>query len=288
MKRFACTRCGKCCNRSPEVELSEAAALADVFVFRLMFRLYALPAALGDYLKLCPPSANASEIFYQKKRLLTACAARKYPKKARRDGKAVDYVHYLTISALTLDTSPGACAALSGTSCGIHDRRPLACRTVPFHYSRVEASAESDLEAFVATPGYGCETGAAAAIVLEAGRIVDPATRQARADALALAGRDRPWQKAIMRRMNGPNSASLPSLSEIEANAAFGATTISMRVAWQIAADSGLIGADRCKALVAAQLAAIERELAAARCPPDARQTLADMRAEYLKHRSAG
>ena len=47
-RRFSCTQCGKCCNRSPEVQLSEAAALADVFAFSLMFRLYSLPQQLSD------------------------------------------------------------------------------------------------------------------------------------------------------------------------------------------------------------------------------------------------
>ena len=42
-RRFACTQCGQCCNRPPEVELGEAAALADVFVLRLLMRIYSLP-----------------------------------------------------------------------------------------------------------------------------------------------------------------------------------------------------------------------------------------------------
>ena len=41
-RHFACTQCGKCCDRAPEVELGEAAALADVFVWQLLFRLYSL------------------------------------------------------------------------------------------------------------------------------------------------------------------------------------------------------------------------------------------------------
>ena len=73
-RRFACTQCGKCCNRSPEVELSEAAALADVFVFRLMFRLYFLPRRLGDYLRTAGGPAATAEVFYQRKRLLGAYA----------------------------------------------------------------------------------------------------------------------------------------------------------------------------------------------------------------------
>ncbi len=271
--RFACTRCGACCDRSPEVELSEAAALADLFVFRLMFRLYRLPRM---------PAGGSGAAFYERKRLLAAFAARKYPVKARQDGKTVEQVNYLTISALTLDTGAGACAALSEGRCSIYERRPLACQSLPFHYSRPEASAESDLETFVATPGYACDTGAGAPVVLESGRIVAPRARQARGEALALAGRDRPWKEAILRRLKTDSrSDGLPSRREIEANAPFGATTTSMRVAWQIAAEAGLIAAEQCRALIATQSALIDRELAAAKCAPGALEALIEMRAEY-------
>jgi Fe-S-cluster containining protein len=284
--RFACTSCGACCNRSPEVGLSEAAALSDVFVFRLMFRLYELPRTLAGHLAsraaAVGPGAGSGEEYYESKRLLAAFAARKYAAKRRQSGKTVDYMRYVTISALTLDAGAGACAALGDGRCTIYARRPLACRTVPFHYSRPEASAERDLEAFVGTPGYGCDTGAGAPVVLEGGRIVDPEARRARGDALERAGRDRRWQEAILRRLKtGTGDGALPSLREIEADAPFGATTVSMRVAWQIAAETGLIGAETLRRLIAAQAAVIDRELASARCTSSARETLGEMRAEY-------
>jgi Fe-S-cluster containining protein len=146
-RRFACTQCGKCCNRSPEVELSEAAALADVFVFRLMFRLYRLPRALADFSNRTTATESA-ELFYQRKRLLSAFAAHKCEKRMRREGKLREFTQYLTISALALDTRPGACSALTEGRCGIYERRPLACRTVPFHYSHAEASFERDFDSF--------------------------------------------------------------------------------------------------------------------------------------------
>jgi Fe-S-cluster containining protein len=265
--RFACTQCGACCNRSPELALSETAALADVFVFRLMFRLYQWPRR----------PAGPAEAYYETKRLLTAFAARKY--EARR---GLDQVNYLMISALTLDTGGGACTALNDGRCSIYERRPLACRTVPFHYSRPEASAESDLAAFVETPGFGCNTGPGAPVVLAGGRIVDPQVRQTRREALALAERDRRWEAAISRRLK-PGSATdgLPGLREIEANAAIGAMTTSMAVAWQIAAETGVMDDAAFRSLLAAQLGVIDRELASAACPLAARETLCEMRAEY-------
>jgi Fe-S-cluster containining protein len=282
VRRFACTQCGKCCNRSPEVELSEAAALASVFVFRLMFRLYNLPRMFESGRS---PSENA-ETFYQKKRLLAAHAARKYPLTIVRDGRRVEHTQYLMISALALDTRSGACAALSDGRCSIYDRRPLGCRSVPFHYSRAEALAERDLDAFVATPGYECDTGEGAPVVLESNRIVDRMMLQTRADALTLAQRDLPWKEAIVRRMKASASAGspLPSLDEVKANAAVGALTTSMQVGWEIAAEAGLIPTDECKALIATQAMLIEREFAAGKCRQDTHETLAEMRADLACH----
>jgi Fe-S-cluster containining protein len=280
--RFACTSCGACCNRSPEVGLSEAAALSDVFVFRLMFRLYELPRTLAGQLASRAAPAGSGEEFYESKRLLAAFAARKYAAKRRHGGKTIDYTRYVTLSALALDSGAGACAALGSGRCTVYERRPLACRTVPFHYSRPEASAEGVLAAFVGTPGFACDTSAGAPVVLEAGRIVDPEARRARGEAMELAGRDRPWAEAIMRRLNtNSGKYALPSLREIEADAPFGATTTSMHAAWQVAAEAGLIDAQACRTLIAAQAALIDRELASARCTSSARETLGDMRAEY-------
>lgn len=278
VRRFACTQCGKCCNRSPEVQLSEAAALSDVFVFQLLFRICRLPRGPANHVGSAKPGA-----FYENKRLLGALAARKYPGRMRRDGGIVEYTNYLMISALALDTSPGACAALERNCCSIYERRPLACRTVPFHYSRAEALAESDLDAFVATPGYACDTGETAEIVLRAGRILHPGVTRARADALGAARKDGPWAAAILRRMKADASphGALPTLAEIEANAAFGATAVSMGLAWQIAADAGLMGADECGTIMATQLATIERELALRTCCEKARSLLVEMASDY-------
>ena len=283
VRRFACTQCGKCCNRSPEVELSEAAALADVFVFQLMFRAYSMP--------IVPVGAasESNQIFYQKKRLLAAHAAHKSSKRTKVGGETVEAINYLMISALAMDTSPGACAALQSGRCSIHDRRPLGCRTVPFHHSRPDGLAASDFDSFVTTPGYTCDTSESAPLFWKEGRIVDEPTLQARADALAVAERDRPWKQAIVRRMktSGSGAVALPSLQEVEANAGFAAMTTSMRVGWEIAADAGVISHDTYRAAVEMQLAAIEREFARGESTAGDQQTLREMRAEYQQVRAA-
>lgn len=282
MHRFACTQCGQCCNRPPEVELSEAASLADVFVFRLMFLLYRLPREVGEFRRRRPEAPNAAELFFERKRMLAGYAARKRPVRTRRDGRIFDENEYLIVSALALDTRPGACGALRNGRCAIYPRRPFACRTVPLHYTGVEAAAASDLAEFAATPGYACATGDPAPIVIEGGRIVDPAMRTVRTEALAAAERDGRWKQAIVKRLKAADGElPLPTLLQIEANAPYGATTTSMRAAWQVAVNTGLMAADERQALVSAQLAVIERELALGHGSADARQTLAEMRTEY-------
>ena len=281
--RFACSRCGACCNRSPEVELAEAGALADMFVFRLMFRLYLLPRNYAGYLA-SGRTADSSDGFHESKRLPNAFAVRKSTTKRVHAGKPVEYTNYLTISALTLDAGLGVCSALNFGRCGIYDRRPLACRTVPFHYSRPEASAERDLAEFAARPGYLCDTSAGAPVVLEGGRIVDAEWRSVRGSALDYADQGRSWRDAILRAMkSNPGNKPLPSLAEIEANAAYGVTTTSMRVAWEIAVHAGLMSGEECERLVTAQAETIDRALTVTGCVQATRDTLLEMRAEYRK-----
>ena len=282
-RRFACTACGKCCDRAPEVELSEAAPLADMFVFRLLFRLYRLPSSLRDYVDEKMPPRAAGEQFYQRKRLLAACAARKSKSKLSRSGKAVEHDDYLIVSALALDSGTGSCAALANGRCSIYERRPFACRTAPFHYSRIEASLGGYLDAFVGTPGYACDSGDSAPVVIDHGLLADSGIRSERDQALALVRRDAPWHRAIVHRMKTArwNDAGLPSLRDVEANAPLGATGTSMRIAWRIAVEAGLMGEDECAAAIAAQLRALERELARGNCAPAHRQTLEEMSAEY-------
>ena len=171
------------------------------------------------------------------------------------------------ISALTVDTGSGTCSALNDNRCSIYARRPLACRTAPLHYTRAEASAAACLKEFVRTPGYRCNTGEDAPVVIDGNRIVDMEVRQARADALEVASRDKSWHNAIAGRMRQPrwNDAGLPTLAEVGSSAPFAATTTSMRIAWQIAAEAGLMGVEEVAQLIAAQAAAIDRELAADR-----------------------
>ena len=279
-RHFACTQCGQCCSRAPELELGEAAALAEVFVLRLLMRIYSLPRSVSDYLTPDQPRDRASAEFYHTKRLILAFAATSWPAKVRRDGRAVEYVQYLSLSVLPLDFGTGACNALDGTHCSIYERRPLSCRTVPLHYSRSEAFATRDLAAFVATPGYACATAADAPLVISQGRITDPAMLAGRADALRQAQADRLWKAAIVKAMKAGQSG-LPSPRRVEAEAARGALTASMLAAWSVAEAAGLITQAQAHRHLAAQCNLIHHELLRDRLSEDVRVTLNEMHHDY-------
>lgn len=242
-----------------------------------MFRVYRLPREFDGN------RFENRQNYFAKKRLLNAHAARVSSKKLICEGRSVEHLHYLMISALALDTAPGSCAALSSSNCSIYERRPLACRTVPLHYARDETLAEQDFDDFVSTPGYRCNVGESAPALIENGTVVDPSSRATRAQATHIVERDAPWKAAILRAMRSASDGSLPRPEEVEANAPFGAMTTSMRVAWLIAGEAGLMRKDESMALVNAQLRTIERELERGRSGSEDRETLREMAIEYRR-----
>ena len=268
--------CGACCNRAPELELGEAAALADMFVLRLMLRIYSLPRALGDVVSDLP-RAEASAEFYETKRLLGQFSAAAWPAKVQRADRVVEYVQYLSLSVLPLDLGSARCPALDNAQCSIYARRPLSCRAVPLHYSRPVVAAARDLDAFVATPGFRCDTGPDAPLVI-ASDIADPAMLAARTEAVAQARTDQRWKAAIVKAMR-VGGHGLPTPREVEANAAHGALTASMLGAWRIAVAAGWL--DRAEA---ARLHALQRSLIGktmhASASPALLATLREMQAE--------
>ncbi|MGB7655281.1 MAG: YkgJ family cysteine cluster protein [Novosphingobium sp.] len=280
-RHFACTQCGKCCDRAPEVELGEAAALADVFSWQLLFRLYSLPRSVADFPLGGAPREQASAQFFESRRLLGAFAAHTFHAKAMVDGKPQQRTFYLTISALAFDPLGAGCPALDGPLCSIHPRRPLTCRSVPLHYSRALSFAAADLDRFTATPGYACATGIDAPLVLEGGKVADPQIAAARADAAAGAERDAPWKAALVKAMKR-GDPRVPSLAQVEQSAVRGALTAPMLGGWEIAAEAGLLEPDRLEELRQRQRAALDRlsaspaiTLASAQAIAEQRRTLA-------------
>lgn len=242
-RRFACTACGKCCDRGPEMELGETAALADVFSLSLIFKIHTLPLnersnwARAWWKTQDTPLGLRPALEEQARRLKIFAARRHVDRSTERQ-------MFLTLSAIVDDNGAGRCPALSGSRCGVYERRPLTCRTVPLHYSRAPSTLGAYLDQFVATPGYGCETATAPA-VLAGTDIIAVTVRHAREQAVLVANSDREWKTAIVAVMDDPLSArdaGLPTFSDVLANSGRGyATTAPMLVAWRVALRKGLI-----------------------------------------------
>lgn len=276
-RRFACTQCGHCCNRPPEVELGETAALADTFAWQLMFRLYSLPQNLAGYLSPKQSREQAGVEYYESKRLLSHFAAHSYNAKAKVYDEVEDRTFYLSISALALDPANGSCGALADNRCSIYDRRPLSCRSVPLHYSRGEAFGPGDLDAFTGHAANLCDTGPEAPLVMQGGRVVDPAIAAARSAAHDQADADKRWKQAIFKAMKS-NSAGLPNMRQVEQQAPFGVLTVPMRSAWTVAVQAGLLEQSRMAELIDAQVTVLDRMAHLPGLSLDVQRTIADLR----------
>ena len=277
-RHFACTQCGACCNRAPELELGESANFADTFVLQLLMRIYSLPRSVADHASELPREQAVAE-YFESKRLLGAFSATSWPAKVRRGDRVVEYVQYLSLSVLPLDLGGPACPALVEGKCSIYARRPLSCRSVPLHYSRPDSAATRDLDAFVASPDYQCDISNAAPLVIAEDRMVDPETRAARTAAAAQAEADRHWKATLVKAMKA-GQHGLPSPRAVEAQAARGALTASMLGAWRIADAAGLIEPGEVKRQLNAQCRLIDQTLQRS-VSPDARATLGEMQHEY-------
>lgn len=248
-RRFACTSCGKCCNSGPEMELSEATALADKFITSLCLSVWRLPLGKDDALE-------------EHRRQIGHFSVRDTIDRARAQSL------HLTISARTIDRERGRCPALVDKSCGVYEARPLSCRAVPLHYSQPESQLALALDAFVRLPGHLCDASAEAPIVFDGERVTDPSMRQAREDALALAKANRAWKKEILSLMDDPEAAraaGLPTYDAVVRRSESGArATVSMLVAWRIARNAGILSPQAFDAVCAKQIALIKTELACA------------------------
>lgn len=216
------------------MELEEATALADVFVTRLLFKLHSLPRD-GDvpwamaWWKKSGSGLPLRKALDEAKAHLSHFAVHQSADKVNKRSL------YLTLSAFPADVDAASCSALKGGRCGIYERRPLSCRTVPFHYSRPASTLPNYLDSFVRTPGYACDTAQTAPAIL------DQAVERSRAEAVALNAAGKHWRQEIVARMKGPETFGLPTYDDVVRNASVGATSVPMTVAWAVARDAGLL-----------------------------------------------
>jgi len=262
VRRFACTSCGRCCTSGPEMELSEAAALADKFVTSLFLKVWSLPLTRRS--RGTDASGRGSirtdeEVLEEHRRHIGRFSVRD-----RIDRANARSLH-LTISVRTIDREKGRCPALIDKRCGIYETRPLSCRAVPLHFSQPDSQLARSLDAFVRLPGHLCDTSPDAAVVLDGDRVTDPSMRQARDAALEMAKADRAWKNAILSLMDDPTAAKaagLPTYHEVVRNSDAGfASAVSMLAAWRVARDRGIISASSFEEICKKQISLLKTEI---------------------------
>jgi Fe-S-cluster containining protein len=270
-RRFACVSCGKCCDRGPEMELSEATSLADTFITSLIFKAHSLPLSecherVLQWHKRLGSRLPRGVALAERRRHLGFLASRR--RSERQNGREV----YLTITAIVNDYGIGQCPALDNGACGIYDQRPLTCRTVPFHYSRPLSVLAHYLDQFVATPGYRCDT-LNGPVVLYGQKISSQEVQHARQQALDIAKADRRWKHHLLCMMDDPKAAEkagLPTYDDILFNTQNGhATLVPMFAAWRIAEQNGLITTSDLQRLCANQARLIKANFAALGSPQE-------------------
>lgn len=259
---FACTSCGKCCTTPPEMTVTEAIALGDVFVPSLVYKVARAPkegneVGLRDVF-VEPEFAEMDRNAYVDAVLDTV----------KRTGVLVGnqpgWDIYITITARPwIYPRVGGCPALENKLCKIHDRRPYTCRTVPLSYEVPDAMLVPAFRAVVekgkSLRGYECDTSNAAPTFLKDGKLLDAGYAKDRAAGLAAAEKERPLAERIL------SSRMLPPLTEI-LKASGGQSTLSVSFfgAAVEAKNEGLIDDAGLKRFCEQQIAILERDTQAA------------------------
>jgi len=257
------------------MEIGEAAALADQFSLSLVCKVHSLPISERSswarrWRQMLGTSLGVRQALDEQGRQMKIFAA------ARRVDRARDRQMFVTLSALVDDDGSGQCPALSNGRCGIYERRPLTCRTVPVHYSRPPSTLASYLDGFTRTPGYECETLTAPPILSVQG-VLSEQLCAARDQAVRQAAVDRVWKAALIERMGHPDTAlaaGLPTVDDVIRNSDRGyASTVPMLAAWRVALGRKLITAAAFEDICRRQLSLLQRSKEA--------PGLADRRALY-------
>lgn len=242
------------------MEIGESLGLADQFLLSLIFKVHSLPRnERGEggrrWWRTLDTRLGPGAALNEHRRQLEIFAADRQVDRER------DRQLFVTISAIVEDQGKGRCPALQENSCGVYERRPLTCRTVPLHYSRPPSSLAAYLDGFVSTPGYRCSTSEGADI-LQGDHVLSDEIRRAREEAVRVAERDRDWKDVIsglMKDRASARAAGLPTTGDVITNSDRGyASTVPIFWAWRAAASARLICTVTFADLCAKQIALIE------------------------------
>ena len=202
--------------------------------------------------------ASQRRRYLEERKLLGEVASKIYPVRITTERGVIKMARHIYISAIAMDAGRGVCDQLTDDGrCSLYDRRPHACRTVPFHYSRPDATLGKTLADFLARPTHHCGTSQADPLVINNDILVDPHYRAARLAARDTMDEDRIWKDAIAAHITHASASDSiwPDWTTIDANANAGASSIPMEYGWQVAQQLSLIDAAHFDQLMASQSA---------------------------------
>ncbi len=160
MFTFSCSGCGKCCHGWLPLTIAETLAFAPVAPVALIWHIHRRGSPLTPHYR----------------------AARKlFPTVALPGGEAVPWIRPAVLVPPDIP-----CVHLTGGLCGIHDAKPLRCRTMPFHANLPADAQEAWLKPGPDWPCYNPADGGTP--LYDRGRFLDHSYRAAfRAETDALA-----------------------------------------------------------------------------------------------------
>ena len=265
-RHFSCTMCGKCCNRSPEVELTETINLSSDFVFWLCFSTSELPLSIKDWIRThgrLDADQRDLAAFIARRQLLDEQSSIRFTGRSSSWSEAERVRKYVRISALTLDLQSGRCSKLVNKQCGIYDRRPHTCRTVPVHYQLSDPELEPAFDKFASIESFECDTSQHSPMILKNGRLVTEEFARERVAGQTRCYEDKAWREAIAQCIlrGEDKTRKLPSIEEIKGSSCLKVLLVPIHLAWQIGVDIGVIdeklyrlSAERQKSLIEALL----------------------------------
>ena len=184
---FACTGCGKCCDAPPTFTIAEALELYRDFI--LTVRL------AGPIADARLPSSHPAVIAYRMQRThLQAHGALGFQLDVE-GGRSFEATLQIYAGGLRPGNDDPCPMLREDNLCGIYERRPQKCRTVPFDYWLAEPIAVATAgERLVAAlqRGWQCDVSAAAPVVAAGGVLTEGPYGDAYRQALSLMDRQEP------------------------------------------------------------------------------------------------
>ncbi|MDQ6828799.1 MAG: YkgJ family cysteine cluster protein [Gemmatimonadota bacterium] len=220
---FGCIGCGACCDQPPDVRMVEALSVADAFIMQLEYARATLPrAGREEAVRIRGGFGTEGLTVYRPHDPQMIATSMRDHFRAQGDVVVTtrpndDIEHHIFTIARPLNlTLQARCPALGEDGlCGVYERRPAMCRTVPLGWTVPDALAAAYLGAFTKRPGYKCDTSPNAPVMFRDGELVSLEYRAERDRAAALSGAEAHRLAVLLVRGGSEGWPLIPTLPEI-------------------------------------------------------------------------